>query len=158
PTEYDLGKTEGLVEHPPLSASASEKTIYVRKSLPSGKEFLPLVTAANDAAGTKFGGSLDFLGASNDLTHVVFHSKVGLTAAAPSAAGLYMWKEGAPLSLVSVLPDGTPAPDNGFTEPSLGAAEGLNTRGAISGDGRRVFWTDGTGQSLYLRDTVRGET
>ena len=69
-----------------------------------------------------------------------------------------MWQQGAPLSLLSVLPDGTPAPDGGFVEPSLGAAEGLNTRRAISEDGSRVFWTDGDGHALYMRDTVTRQT
>ncbi len=159
PTEYDLGKTEGVIEHPALSPEASEKTMYVRGSLPSAPgEYSPLVNAQNDEAGTKFGGSLDFLGATSDLSHVVFHSKVGLTAADPSAAGLYMFQQGEPLSLISRLPDGTPAEDGGFTEPSLGAAEGLNTRGAISSNGQRVFWTDGAGTGLYMRDTVLGQT
>ncbi len=159
PTEYDAGKTEGVVEHPALSPLASEKTMYLRGNLPVPPgEFSPLVTAQNDTAATKFGGGLDFLGATSDLSHVVFHSKAGLTAAAPSAAGLYMWQAGAPLSLLSVLPDGTPAPDEGFTEPSLGSPEGLSTRGAISSSGQRVFWTDGTGTGLYLRDTVQNET
>lgn len=158
PTEYDLGKTEGVVEHPALSPLASEKTMYLRKDLPAAAEFSPLVNAQNDTAGTKFGGGLDFAGASSDLRHVVFHSKVGLTAAAPSAAGLYMWQEGAPLSLVSVLPDGEPATDDGLTEPSLGAWKGLNARGAISQNAARVFWTEGTGKALYMRDTVRNVT
>ncbi len=158
PTEYDLGKTEGVIEHPALSPLATEKTMYIRSGSSSPGEFQPLVTASNDTAGTEFGGGLDFLGATDDLKHVVFHSKVGLTATAPNAAGLYLWQQGAPLSLVSVLPDGTPAPDDGFTEPSLGSSEGLNDRGAISQDGGRVFWTEGKGFGLYMRDTVRGET
>ena len=82
PTEYDLGKTEGVVEHPALSPLANEKTMYLRPDIAAGPEFTPLVTAGNDTAATKFGGGLDFLGATDDLSHVVFHSKVGLTAAA----------------------------------------------------------------------------
>jgi DNA-binding beta-propeller fold protein YncE len=158
PTEYEQGKTEGVVEHPALSPLATEKTMYLHDDLPADGGFLPLVTAQNDTAGTKFGGGLDFLGASSDLQHVVFHSKVGLGAAAPTAAGLYMWQKGEPLSLISVLPDGAPAPDGGFIEPSLGAAGGLNAHNAISEDGRRVFWTDGEGRALYMRDTVQGKT
>jgi hypothetical protein len=159
PTEYEQGKTEGIVEHPALSPLASEKTLYLREGLPSSpSEFLPLVTAQNDTAATKFGGGLDFVSATGDLKHVVFHSKVGLSTTAPSSAGLYLWEKGSPLSLLSVLPDGTPAPDGGFIEPSLGAAEGLNARNAISEDGRRVFWTEGEGHALYMRDTIANKT
>jgi NHL repeat/WD40-like Beta Propeller Repeat len=162
PTEFELGKTEqteGIVEHPPLSPLATEKTMYLRGDLPSSPAvYTPLVTAQNDTASTKFGGSLDFLGATSDLAHVVFHSKSGLTAAAPTAAGLYLWQQGKPLELVSVFPDGTPAPDGGFSESALGDGGGLNARSAISEDGSRVFWTDGTGTGLYLRDAVHGKT
>ncbi len=87
PTEYDLGKTEGVVEHPALSPLATEKTMYLRANMAPSPEFMPLVTASNDTAGTQFGGGLDFLAATDDLEHVVFHSKVGLTAAAPSGRG-----------------------------------------------------------------------
>ncbi|HUA73439.1 MAG TPA: hypothetical protein VL988_01640 [Solirubrobacteraceae bacterium] len=159
PTEYDLGKTEGVVEHPPLSPLASEKTMYLRSGLPSSPgQFTPLVTAQNDTASTKFGGGLDFQDATDDLGRVVFHSKVGLSSDAPTAAGLYMWQQGQPLQLVSVLPDGSPAPDSPVAETSLGDGGGLNMRGAISSDGSRLFWTDGAGTGLYLRDLAQEKT
>ena len=69
-----------------------------------------------------------------------------------------MWQQGKPLQLVSVLPDGSPAPDDGLSESSLGDGGGLNMRGAISEDGSRLLWSDGTGTGLYLRDTVHGES
>jgi DNA-binding beta-propeller fold protein YncE len=159
PTEYDLGRTEGVVEHPPLSPLASEKTMYVREGLPSSPgQFTPLVSAQNDTANTKFGGGLDFQDATSDLSRIVFHSKVGLTVAEPTAAGLYTWQQGKPLELVSVLPDGSPAPDSGLAESSLGDGAGLNMRNAISSEGSRLFWSDGTGTGLYLRDLALGET
>ena len=171
----------GLVEQPPLSPAASEKTIYVRDDPPiepdeaekpayeqAGSErnreylapgYLPLVTAANDTAKTEFGGALDFLGATPDLSHVVFESNgVGLTSSAPLTGGLYEWAAGAPLQLVSVLPDGAPA-----SEPFLGDGQdqsgfpGLNARNAISSDGTRIFWTAGK-EHLYMRDIESGET
>lgn len=159
PTEYDLGKTEGIVEHPPLSPLASEKTMYLREDVPSSPgQFTPLVTAQNDTANTKFGGGLDFQDATSDLGRVVFHSKVGLSQATPSAAGLYTWQQGNPLELVSVLPDGSPAPDSGVAESSLGDSAGMNMRGAISSNGSRLFWSDGAGTGLYLRDLALGQT
>ncbi len=148
----------GVYEHPPLSPQASEKTLYLRHDPPAQPEYLPLVTAASDSAGTRFGGALEFLAASPDLHHVIFESKVGLTAAAPSAAGLYEWSEGGSLALVSVLPSGAPAPDEPGREPTLGDADASNARGAISSDGTRIFFTEANGEALYLRDSARGET
>ena len=152
----------GVVEHPPLSAEASEKTMYLRRDPPVSPGYLPLVTGVNDTANTRFGGALEFLDATSDLSHVVFESKVGLTAAAPGAAGLYEWQAGAALALVSVLPDGMPVADEPpSVEPSLGDGGGLNARNAISSDGTRVFWSESVGfvpEHLYLRDTQTGET
>jgi hypothetical protein len=155
----------GVVEHPALSTEAGEKTMYLRHDPPASPGYLPLVTAANDAAHSRFGGALEFLDATSDLGHVVFESKVGLTAGAPGAAGLYEWQAGTPLELVSVLPDGLPAPDEPASvepvEPSLGDGGGLNARNAISSDGTRVFWSESVSfvpEHLYLRDTQTGES
>ena len=66
---------------------------------------------------------------------------------------------------MSVLPDGTPAPDEkgeaGSQEPVLGDGGGLNAHGAISTDGSRVFWSEERQQvpeALYMRDSETGET
>jgi DNA-binding beta-propeller fold protein YncE len=152
----------GVFEHPPLSPEASEKTIYLRRDPPASAGYLPLVTAANDTAGTRFGGALEFLDASSDLSHVIFESKMGLTAGALSAAGLYEWQADAPLALVSVLPDGLPLADEpSIREPTLGDGGGLNARDAISSDGTRVVWSEDVAfipERLYLRDTQTSET
>ena len=139
-------------EQPPLSSEASEKTMYVRDSQTG--TYLPLVTSANDTAGTRFGRELEFLSATPDLSHVVFYSEVPLTVG--GEAGIYEWQAGQPLEQVSVLPGGAPA-----LEPALGA-NSHNVRGAISGDGSRVFFTaeseidnNGSGEfvrHLYMRD------
>ena len=181
PTE-PTSKVGGVVEQPPLAPGASEKTMYVRDNAPIRPQsppespdqkiyneaeanrgylapgYVPLVTAANDSAGTKFGGALEFLSATSDLSHVVFESKVALSSSKP-APGLYEWESGAPPALISVLPDGTPA-----SEWFLGDGEGqhatggLNLRNAISSDGTRVFFTAGEGKEhLYMRDTSRGK-
>ncbi len=162
--------------HPPLSAMASERTMYVRNDAPLAPEtseqalygeaeaqapagshvgYLPLVTPADVPSGTKFGGrfpfGVKFDGASPDMTHVIIDSEVGLTAKAAAAGigGLYEWSGGQP-QLVSVLPGASEEPVNG----GLGAGE-EGARNAVSTDGSRVVWSTG---NLYMRDTVRGET
>jgi NHL repeat len=147
----------GTQETPPLAPEASEKTMYVRPTPPAPAAFTPLVTSANDTAKTAFGGQLEFVDATSDLKHVLFESTVALTAAAPGAGGLYEWEAGAPLRLVSVLPDGSPAPDESGRPSAVGDAGGLNARNAISSDGTRVFWTAGDEKHLYLRDASVGE-
>ncbi len=113
------------LENPPLAPAAREKTMYVRDD--ASGEFQPLVTAANDSTGTPFGGKLEFEGATPDLSHVVFGSEVPLLAGTVGE-GLYEWESGSPLTLMSVLPDGTAA-----GEPSLGDL-GRDVRGAVSAD------------------------
>ena len=145
-------------EQPPLSGEATEKTMYVRDT--GTGQYVPLVTPESDTAGTKFGGKLEFVDATQDMSRVVLSSDVPLTAGA--AAGLYEWQSGQPLQPVSVLPDGTAA-----LEPVLGA-ESHNVRGALSDDGKRVFWTGEsetpvgetteTVRHLYMRDTSTGQT
>jgi hypothetical protein len=105
-----------------------------------------------------------FAGASADLGSVVIEAVEPLTPGAPTGivnvsgvrmGSLYEWSAGR-LSLVSVLPDGEPAPPvYGLT---LGALSGDKTRRrhAISPDGSRVVWseddpTNGAEGHLYLR-------
>ena len=161
-------------ERPPLSSEASERTIYRRNAAACRTApelcFEPLVSPSSDTAEvggekTKWGGKLALMGASPDLGHAVFESKVGLTAAfpSPSEQNLYEWSAGEPaseaLALVSVLPSGVPA-----EEASLGN-EDKGVRNAISADGSRIFWTglaeNTKGESflhLFMRDTATQET
>ena len=138
------------LENPPLAPGAGEKTIYQRND--GDGEFTPLVTAADDTAGTAFGGKLEFAGATPDLSHAVFASEVPLLAGA-GQQGLYEWQAGGALRLVSVLPGGMPA-----SEPALGD-DGRDVRGAISSDGSRVFWTNGASDEgpLVMTDTTSGQ-
>lgn len=181
--EYELFSSEltqsivqpfGLTpeSEPPLSAEATEKTIYLRNSdacapAPSAC-YLPLVTAASDTAGTKFGGlprpdsGIRFIIATPDLQHVLISSEVPLTTE-PAASGvnLYEWSAGKPaaeqLQLVNVLPGGTTAAANaGIGALNGGSASDFLVRHAISNDGRRVFWSAGT--HLYMRDMSAKKT
>jgi hypothetical protein len=160
---------------PLLSVAASESTAYLRNTGVSGEActptspcYVPLVTRANDTSDPfqPFGeeGRCEpnevhkasevcgpiFLGATEDLSHVVLRAKAALTLGAVGE-GLYEWSGGA-LALVSALPDGEPS----TSENSLGDEVQGAARRAISNDGQRVVW--GTHDALYLRDMARGET
>jgi hypothetical protein len=136
---------------PPLAPGVTEATPYLRDNATG--TFLPLVTAANTAPGTKFGQELSFVSAAPDLSHVVIASSGALTGAG-SAAGLYEWAAGA-LKFVSVLPNGAPASpvELGFYHVAARA---------ISSDGSRIIWTkkeESTAAGrLYMRDTLKGQT
>lgn len=148
----------------PLSADATEQTVYVRRNVECQVKiatcYTPLMTAANLPEGTKLtgiaGGSGAFSGATSDLSHVAIHSStVGLTSVPGDEGGLYDWSGGV-LQLVSVLPE-----DEGGT-PVRGRLGyefiGEDARNAISSDGSRVFWTSTSNGGLYVRDMRKHET
>jgi hypothetical protein len=151
----------------PLSLEATEKTIYLRASsgcLPAPSScYLPIVTAENDTAGTKFGGTtigtgITFVTATPDLSHVVFKSDVPLTteeAAPPPTENLYEWTAGKPaeeqLQLINVLPSKAPASDVG-----IGEVKSFLVRHAISDDGSRIVFSDK--QHIYTRNMLTRET
>jgi DNA-binding beta-propeller fold protein YncE len=137
---------------PPLAPGVTQATPYLRNNLTD--LYTPLISEANTPAGTRFGGKVNFLSATADLSHVVLSSTVALTQGGPSS-GLYEWV-GGELYPVSELPDGAAA-----KEPELGF-HGRATASALSSDGTRVIWTTPeqatrTGH-LYMRDTASGET
>ena len=145
-----LGIT-GLAE-PPLAEGVKQATMYLRNDATG--TYLPLVTEANVAPGTVFGGQIHFVDATPDLSHVVIDSSVSLEGPS-SAPGLYEWTNGR-LSLLSVRPNGRPA--RGLIE--LGYSHTQAT--AISDGGSRIVWTTDEEEPklghLYLRDAERGET
>jgi hypothetical protein len=177
--ELDLSAVQPFGEFiPQLSAEASESTAYLHdlttpagSCTPASSCYMPLVTRSNDTtdpfqpfgeaekckphetgSGTTtfvFCGP-EFLGATEDLAHVVLRSKVPLAeGAGPSE--LYEWSAGQ-LSQVSVLPDGAPSSgQSGLGDEAQGAA-----RRAISGDGTLVVWE--ADEALYVRDTALGQT
>jgi len=93
---------------------------------------------------------VSFAGASVNFDRVIFVATGALTPEAPEAPGvsLYEWHAGE-LSLVSVLPGGTPAqpaPQTSFGAVGTGQGNGCEMNGsivrnAISADGSRIFWT-----------------
>jgi hypothetical protein len=154
----------------PENPANTERTPYRREATGS---FVPLVTAANVPAGTKFGGEepnpgstlfangVEFVTATPDLSRIVLKSPQVLATGfkpgfEPTKQNLYELAVGS-LTLLSVLPNGEPASEAGLTA-RVGDGN-VNVRGAISSDGNRVvFETTGTAHDLYLRDTHLGQT
>lgn len=154
----DLGRVGG----PEAGAGgiAGAVNLYVRSNLASEAGEYRLITEhappnipASEYVATPVAASADF-------GHIFFEANDALTPGAPpTARSLYEWStessfgagaDSSPptLRLVSVLP-GTP----GIAAPSAGAGNGRDESfvDVVSGDGSRVFWTDGEGQ-LYVRE------
>jgi DNA-binding beta-propeller fold protein YncE len=156
------------LQEPPLvpGAEQEQRGLYLRNNATCQEApatcYQPLVNK-EDSTNEQFGGALEFLSASPDASHVVFHSKVALTPESPAEGGLYEWEAGKPLQLVSVLPDGKPA--EGVKEEETGPELGFgntneqNVRHAVSSNGSRVFWTNTAEQArLYMRDLAAKTT
>lgn len=157
---FSTGLSRGLLSapgYPPLpgtGAPAGYRNYYVRE--PTGA-YTALLTYADIAGLTVPAQSfeLNFSGASPDLEHVVLSTCAALTADATEVAGpgegcdpgepnLYE-RSASGLRLLNVLPG-----DSIGTSPAHLAAPS----GAISSDGSRVYWTDGT--DLYLNEAGVG--
>jgi DNA-binding beta-propeller fold protein YncE len=172
--ELNLSAVQPFGEfNPLLSEEASESTAYLHELSEScaGSCFQPLVSGkpgfANVPPGTQFGeeqackpketGTATkvfcgpaFLGASEDLAHIVLSSLTALTPGGP-APGLYEWNQGR-LSPVSVLPDETTVAGD------LGGFASEAARGAIAKDGSLVVWTSPSPSALYDRDIAAEKT
>jgi hypothetical protein len=139
----------------PLSNETTEPTPYRREA---DGQFVPLVTAANVPAGTEFGGSVIFKTATPDLGHILLISDEVLAPGfaegfVPSSREIYELSDGV-LTLVSVLPDGKPAGEDGDAATVGGNARDM--RGAISSDGSRVFFS--VPGELLMRDVALSKT
>jgi hypothetical protein len=108
-----------------------------------------------------------FLAGSNSLSLVVFEEELPLVPGAPAGDDLYSWsRSDGMVSLVSVLPDGTPvggrlAGSTRNTERDESTQEFVpfniaGSRHAVSGDGSRIFFqADG---NLYVRENGTSTT
>lgn len=94
------------------------------------------------------------VGATPDLSHILFGSKAALTPGAKKVSGfysnLYEWSAGQ-LQLVSILPNGEQA-----SGVSLGDENSQDIRNAVSADGTQVVFTGGG--KLYTRNMLTGKT
>jgi hypothetical protein len=182
-TDLSLGLYEPEQEvTPPLSANATERTLYLRDA--ASGTYLPLEMPADVTSGTAFDDeSMEFVAGTPDLSHVVFGTSMALTPeAVPYVPGitpkfsanhnLYEWS-GGKLQLVNITP-ATPTSPSGTSKPGawLGSQtegfEGGMTARALSNDGRWVVWANGPlrsggivnggGVSLYVRDMVAEKT
>jgi hypothetical protein len=148
--------TKALLEprgHTPLSPKASERGPYLRENT-EPPTYTPLVTGkepyANVPPGTEFGGgraiSVRVQAVAHDFEHVALKSSVPLVEGAPANA-IYQWSGG------QILPLGVLPPDEGgiiATGANVGS-HFASIRNALSWDGSRAFWTNGTKTALYLR-------
>jgi hypothetical protein len=149
-----------------LSAEASESTamLHTLDGACASSCYQPLVTGepghANVPPGVVFGEEPKgecpgiycgpaFISATPDLAHVLLSSSAPLQPGAGSSQ-VYEWS-GGELTLVSVMPDGTPS-------STLSPGIGDNTRGAISRDGSRVVLSASFGGAIYMRDVALGKT
>jgi hypothetical protein len=141
------------------SPLATEQTVYLRHNTTCATEvdtcYEPLVTAAEGCqdveAGTAFGGQVNFLAASPDGKHIVIE--------APLAPGgkpqVVEWSGEAPCAKLSEPIGGVPGSGNNGRAPE-------NPRGAVSEDGSRIFWQNGSSYNgssyVEVTDLAKKET
>jgi DNA-binding beta-propeller fold protein YncE len=148
---------------PSLMGEHGERTPYRREA---NGQYTPLVTASHTPAGVKFGGEesqpgvirndVGFVSMTPDGSRIVLDSPQPLVPRLVTGGhhSLYEWSAGR-LQLVSVLPNGRPAAEEGLSA-ALGNG-GLQVRGAVSHDGSRVVFTTEE-EHLFVHDVVRGES
>jgi hypothetical protein len=120
-------------------APAGYESLYIRDNRDG---LYQLIASATEPKG----GKLQFVGGSLDDSRIVFQADDALTQnAVAKSHNVYEWGA-AGLSLASV----PPGSNAGSPEAGAGDAAG-NTQGAVSADGRFVFWTDSAKQ-LYVRE------
>jgi DNA-binding beta-propeller fold protein YncE len=156
---------KSLIENPPLSSEATERTPYLRHNLTCaaapGSCFEPLATSKppnnSVTTGAPFGTKVTYVAATPDMSHVVLASQGPALTSEPveSTFNLYVWNSKA-LKLLNTPPSGETS--TGFAELGWSEGQPKNVRHAISRDGSRYIWSTGVGSSvghLYMRDINR---
>jgi hypothetical protein len=166
---WSLGCTAGLekcVQETPTplveGAPDSYRSLYVRDNSSGAYELVTTATPPNVPPGPAE-YDLQWTGASDDFSQVIFDANDALTPEAPSPSSapinLYEWEEGS-LRLVNILPDDSVASGGAVAGAGGGPNDVVGVQGstvhAMSGDGGRVFFTSpvpGHGNSqLYVRE------
>ncbi len=150
---------EGCPENDPGLVASEPKhfqNVFVRDNA-TGSYALANITPEGVPPGDAW-----FQDASADFSHVVFEEDAKLTEAAPAGASLYEWAAGA-VSLVSVLPNGTPTVG---VSPFATTGGGNHTNPdqivhVMSADGTRVIFEaeeeveEEAKKELFLRENVQ---
>jgi hypothetical protein len=153
------GGYEPLVTGCPPPGEECRAAVESHADVPPGTRFA-IESTTGEPCKTGICG-VEYVGATPDGKDVILESQsVGLTATSGDHGGLYEWAEGH-LTLVSVLPNKTPASySNPLETPRLGRRNGTyeseTATGAVNGDGTRVDWT--FKGHLYQRNLVTGKT
>jgi hypothetical protein len=162
-----------LVSREQLTPEAPDdhyRDLYVRNNIDGSLQALSSVTPPNrtpeefgapEAEENVVESSLgeEYAGASADFSHQLFEANDALASPAVNPGrtvdNLYDSVDGE-LHSVNVLPDGSPAPDASFGGPTGSGINGFEIHNAfshvISADGSRIFWTDMTTDTLYVRE------
>jgi hypothetical protein len=170
-----LGATSNLetalirASEPPLLAGVAPESVNLFErdnGTRSYSRWTPDGPTGSAASGERY--SLNFASASGDFSHIVYESNQPLTSDAPTiteppdpayTSNVFESVHGQ-TRLVSILPDGTPAPRGGYAGPGPydlqqgGAFKNAeNYLGhSVSEDGARIFWTDAETRQLYVRE------
>jgi hypothetical protein len=150
--------------------TAGYPDLYVRNNDDGSYQPLSTVTPPNRPA-ERFGAAAlneevteasigeRYAGASADYSHQLLQVNDVLASGAvdpgAGANNLYESIDGQ-LRTVNILPDGSPAPNASFGGPTGSTNNGFESQSAfsnvISADGSRIFWTDMSSGSLYVRE------
>jgi len=145
-------------------ASEGDANLYMRNMATGALTFV--ASAPGDRAMqyyTSYNEGVTFIGGSSDFSSIVFGSLFPLTPEAPEAGivSLYRWSANAGVKLLSVMPDGQPAPWITATPPESGpeyrftSADTEQTLVAVEGSG--VFARLGSETIALSKSTVPGE-
>lgn len=138
------------------AAIASFTNLYLRDNCGEEADTYKAVTIGGPPAFSQEGKDLAPQGRtySSDLSHIVFEAKATLESTPPPAAELFSSQiydfSGGQLHLISVLPNGEAAP--GFSKvASNESSRNAHLDRAVSEDGSRIFWSNETLNTLYVR-------
>ncbi len=164
----DLRLGAFVTDEPPLTAEAQQgfENLYLRDNSTGHIQALT-IDEPQPGEGEGEGFCTGYAGASSDGSHAFFSAKGAMTGSGAllgKGFSLYEWSAGGGLALVSVLPDGAPAPPVKASEgpgngTGFGAVGGNCTmdhgvvHNAVSTDGQTAFWNYG-GEYEGIKDPL----